>query len=85
MYLVQRCDTLFLCTSARSKEGAGVANDRANLDCIAFTALYMATFSKPDVGNVYTMGRERQKSKADLVSSPLTQCNHRELGLKGEP
>ena len=78
MYLVQRCDTLFLCTSARSKEGAGVANDRANLDCIGFTALYMATFSKLDVADVYTMRREGQKSKAeDRPSSDRQQSSCR--------
>ena len=46
-------EELKLCTSASPKDGAGVADDRANLDCIVFTFPYMATSSKPVVGDSF--------------------------------
>ena len=55
---------LFLCTSACSNEGAGVADDGANLDCMRFSALYTGRPQKPVVGN----------------SSPLTPSVPKEQG-----
>ena len=50
-------EELKLCTSASAseKDGAGVADDFANLDCMGFTAHYTATSSKPVVGDSSTL------------------------------
>ena len=52
-----------LCTSASKNDGAGVADDRANLDCMGFTALYTATSSKP--ATRLALRRPYQNSKSE--------------------
>ena len=45
-------EELKLCTSASEKDGAEVADDdRANLDCIGFTALCTVSLSKLVIGD----------------------------------